>query len=148
MIGKDAIKLLLVLQLVVADILMANQLGKRNRKIKMKTFTYQSKLYIRVIPTKRLFNSTTIHEVVNRGDIFAVRVEDSVLTIIPGTALVEHSQHELAPASASIKGKISDEPSRKVSSPSILDKFFPEHTANLPHIQQQGFKSGNYYPQS
>lgn len=61
----------------------------------MKTFTYNGELYIRVVPSKRLFNSTLIHEVVNRGDVFAVRVSDSSLTIVPGIADVEHSVHTL-----------------------------------------------------
>jgi hypothetical protein len=33
-----------------------------------------------------------VHEVVNRGDIFAVRVKDAILTIIPGDAPVEHTE--------------------------------------------------------
>lgn len=71
-----------------------------------KTFTYLDQLYIRVIPTKRLFNSTTVHEIVNRGDIFAVRVSDSVLTVIPGTAKVTHHEHSLCelPAQRSLFG--------------------------------------------
>lgn len=56
----------------------------------MKAFYFENELYVRVIPAKRLFNSTMIHEVVNRGDVFAVRVSDSVLTILPGTAEVKH----------------------------------------------------------
>jgi hypothetical protein len=56
----------------------------------MKGFIYNGELYLRVVPGKRLFNSTTIWEVVNRGDIFAVRVSDSVMTIIRGTAEVTH----------------------------------------------------------
>ena len=36
-----------------------------------------------------------VHSVVNRGDIFAVRLEDSVLTIIPGTAKVRHFDLEI-----------------------------------------------------
>ncbi len=52
-------------------------------------FTLDGKLYIKVTPSKRLFNSTMIHDVVNRGDIFAVRLEDQTLTIIPGTSQVE-----------------------------------------------------------
>jgi hypothetical protein len=31
-----------------------------------------------------------VHEVVNRGDVFALRVKDQALTIVPGTAEVEH----------------------------------------------------------
>lgn len=56
----------------------------------MKAFRYNNDIYIRVIPAKSLFNSTLIHETVNRGDIFAVRISDSRLTIIPGKAQVEH----------------------------------------------------------
>jgi len=55
----------------------------------MVAFKYKDEWYLRVIPTKRLFNSTTIWEVVNRGDIFAIRFSDSVLTVIPGNAEVE-----------------------------------------------------------
>ena len=68
----------------------------------MKTFTYNNDLYIRCIPGKNLFKSTMVHEVVNRGDIFAVRVRDQMLTIIPGTAEVEHSELNIIyPESAS-----------------------------------------------
>ena len=68
----------------------------------MKTFTYKDELYIRCIPGKRLFQSTMIHSVVNRGDIFAVRVRDQVLTIIPGDAQVEHSTHHVIASAAQI----------------------------------------------
>lgn len=56
----------------------------------MKAFTYNGELYVRTIPAKSLFKSTMVHEVVNRGDVFALRVKDQVLTIVPGTATVEH----------------------------------------------------------
>lgn len=56
----------------------------------MKAFIYNGNLYIRCIPAKTLFRSTTIHNIVNRGDIFAIRVIDSCLTVIPGDAEVEH----------------------------------------------------------
>jgi hypothetical protein len=55
-----------------------------------KSFIYNNDLYIRCIPAKSLFKSTMVHEVVNRGDVFALRVKDQVLTIVPGTATVEH----------------------------------------------------------
>ena len=55
------------------------------------SFYYRNQLYIRVIPSKRLFNSTMVHEVVNRGDCFGLRVEDQQLTIIPGGAQVTHT---------------------------------------------------------
>jgi hypothetical protein len=47
-------------------------------------FLYQGELYMRVIPGKMLFKSTMVHEVVNRGDVFAVRLRDCALTIISG----------------------------------------------------------------
>lgn len=56
----------------------------------MKAFICAGELYIRCIPSKHLFCSTMVHEVVNRGDIFALRVSDQTLTIIPGTSVVEH----------------------------------------------------------
>jgi len=68
----------------------------------MKTFTYKDELYIRCIPGKSLFKSTMVHEVVNRGDIFAVRVRDQVLTIIPGDAEVVHSTHYVIASAAQI----------------------------------------------
>ena len=46
---------------------------------------YMGDWYLRVIPGKRLFNSTLIHEVVNRGDVFAIRIKDQRLTILPGS---------------------------------------------------------------
>lgn len=57
----------------------------------MKAFYIGDELYIRVIPGKNLFKSSMIHEVVNRGDIFALRVRDSILTIIPGTTKVDQN---------------------------------------------------------
>lgn len=62
---------------------------------KLKTFIYNNELYIRLIPSKRMFQSTLIHEVVNRGDVFAMRVRDQQFTVIPGTADVEHAEHWL-----------------------------------------------------
>lgn len=50
-----------------------------------KAILYNSEWYLRVIPGKKLFNSTLIHEVVNRGDVFAIRIRDGLLTILPGS---------------------------------------------------------------
>lgn len=50
----------------------------------MKCFLYKDKIYTRILPSKRLFNSTTIYEVVNRGDIFCLCLDDMVFTVIPG----------------------------------------------------------------
>lgn len=66
----------------------------------MKTFTYNNELYIRCIPGKNLFKSTMVHDVVNRGDIFALRVSDQVMTIIPGKAEVVHSNHHVIATAA------------------------------------------------
>jgi hypothetical protein len=56
----------------------------------MKAFIYNGRTYLRIIPGKRLFQSTLVHEVVNRGDVFGVDIATSVFTIIPGTAQVTH----------------------------------------------------------
>jgi hypothetical protein len=56
----------------------------------MKAFRYNGVLYLRCIPAKSLFHSSMVHEVVNRGDVFALDVATQKLTIIPGTAQVEH----------------------------------------------------------
>lgn len=58
--------------------------------MQLKAFIFQEDLYTRAIPGKNLFKSTMVHEVVNRGDIFAIRVKDQCLTIIPGSAVVTH----------------------------------------------------------
>ena len=61
----------------------------------MKCFYYQGELHIRLVPAKPLFNSTLVHQVVNRGDIFACRVKDQQLTIVPGKAEVSHVDSKL-----------------------------------------------------
>lgn len=59
--------------------------SKENTMIqsKSKVFVYNGKPYLRVTPVKRLFNSTMVHEVVTRGDFFAVELITSTLTILP-----------------------------------------------------------------
>ena len=59
------------------------------------TFSYQGEQYIRAVPGKNLFRSTMVYEVVNRGDIFAIRVRDQMLTIVPGAADVEHNKMDI-----------------------------------------------------
>lgn len=54
----------------------------------MKSFIYKSETYIKIIPCKRLFNSTTIHEVVTRGSFFALNLRTGIFTVIPGDAAV------------------------------------------------------------
>jgi uncharacterized protein with WD repeat len=61
----------------------------------LKAFYFENELYIRLIPAKRLFNSTMVHDVVNRGSIFAMRVSDQQFTVIPGTAQVTHVNFEV-----------------------------------------------------
>jgi hypothetical protein len=61
----------------------------------LKVFLHNSDLYIRVIPSKALFSSTMVHQVVNRGDVFAVRLKDQLLTILPGGLEVEHREVNL-----------------------------------------------------
>ena len=58
----------------------------------MKAFIYEGELYIRAIPSKNLFRSTMVHDVVNRGNIFAINVATQQLTIIPGKSEVEHCE--------------------------------------------------------
>ena len=48
-------------------------------------FKYREFIWMRITPGKRLFHSTTIHEVINRGDIFAVRLNDGLFSVITGT---------------------------------------------------------------
>ncbi len=58
----------------------------------LNSFYYKDQLYIRLVPAKSLFNSTLVHQVVNRGDVFAMRVSDQQFTIVPGKADVTHVQ--------------------------------------------------------
>ena len=48
-----------------------------------KVFMYKNEPYMKIIPTKRLFNSTTIHDVVTRGDFFALNILTNVFTVLP-----------------------------------------------------------------
>ena len=54
----------------------------------MKLFYYSGQLYMRVVPSKRMFQSTMIHEVVTRGDVFAVHMETGQFTVVPGAAKI------------------------------------------------------------
>lgn len=56
----------------------------------MKAFIFEGETYLRCVPVKSLFNSTLVHDVVNRGDIFALRLSDQRLTVIKGTSVVTH----------------------------------------------------------
>ncbi len=63
----------------------------------LKAFELDGVIYVRIVPGKKLFNSTMVHSVVNRGDIFALRLEDSVFTVIPGNAKVRHFDLQVSP---------------------------------------------------
>lgn len=50
---------------------------------KKRIFPYNNAFYVRVRPVKALLRSTTMYEVVTRGDFFAVNVETLELTVLP-----------------------------------------------------------------
>jgi hypothetical protein len=53
----------------------------------LEVFMYNGVPYMKVTPVKALFNSTMVHEVVNRGDIFVVNMLSGVLTVVPNITL-------------------------------------------------------------
>ena len=65
---------------------------KRTRKqpalIKMADafIVHEGRAYRKVVPAKTLMNSSTIYEVVARGDFFAIELATGILTVLPGTA--------------------------------------------------------------
>ena len=56
--------------------------------MKLKTIYLDGRNFVKVVPAKRLFNSTMVHEVCTRGDFFAVDIETGTLTVLAG-----HLQH-------------------------------------------------------
>lgn len=52
--------------------------------IKLTLIEYNDRKYMKIIPSKRLFNSTMVHEVVTRGDFFAVDMESKQFTVLGG----------------------------------------------------------------
>ena len=50
-----------------------------------RVFVFKGQPLMRITPSKRLFNSTTIYEVINRGDIFALNLQTGVFSIIKGS---------------------------------------------------------------
>lgn len=58
-------------------------------------FMHNNDIWMRIIPGKGLFKSTMVHGVVNRGDIFAVRLRDGIFSIIDGNEQVQHLQGQL-----------------------------------------------------
>ena len=45
-------------------------------------FYHEGQPYMRMIPAKGLFHSTTVYEVITRGDMFAVNLDTGVFTIL------------------------------------------------------------------
>lgn len=63
--------------------------------MKLAAFIYNDRIYVRAIPGKKLFNSTMVHQVVNRMDVFALDLFSQEFTIIPGKANVEHIELDI-----------------------------------------------------
>ena len=71
---------------------------EKTASLALKGFIWQGNFYVYAKPAKTLFHSSMIYEVITRGDIFAVRVSDGILTIVPGTAQVLKCEIDLATA--------------------------------------------------
>ena len=67
--------------------------------VQLHTFTHNDQLHLKITPSKKLFNSTLIHEVVNRGDVFALNLSTGTFTILSrhqyDGAYVVHQTHDL-----------------------------------------------------
>lgn len=72
----------------------------------LSTFIHNDQLHLKITPAKKLFNSTLIHEVVNRGDVFALNLSTGIFTILPrhqyDGAYVVHQTHDLVPSAATV----------------------------------------------
>lgn len=79
----------------------------------MNFFEIDGKIYFKVTPIKRLFNSTTVHEVVNRGDVFAVRTEDMMLTILSGKLVDAAEKQACCIMPVSLKPALAEDVIRK-----------------------------------
>lgn len=66
-------------------------------------FIFNDEPYMRIIPAKRLFNSTMVHEVCTRGDFFAVNIATNVFTILPNGA--DENDKQLQSNNKSVRGK-------------------------------------------
>lgn len=58
-------------------------MSSRNGLLKTMVFMWKGDPFMKIVPVKRLFNSTMIHEVVTRGDFFAVNLLDNTFTVLP-----------------------------------------------------------------
>ena len=74
--------------------------------MKLSTFIYNDREYMRIVPAKRLLNSTTIYEVVTRGAVFAVDLETKTFTVIPaGATLHTRTEYNLTESKDSAEKK-------------------------------------------
>ena len=64
--------------------------------MQLHTFIHNDQLHLKITPAKKLFNSTLIHEVVTRGDIFALNLSTGQFTVLPRHVLdTQCRQYEL-----------------------------------------------------
>ena len=66
----------------------------------MKTFQHKGRTYTRIFPSPRMYNSLTVREATNRGDIFAMNVDTQQFTILPGSGKTEVTESLLTPVGA------------------------------------------------
>jgi hypothetical protein len=72
--------------------------------MKLPVFVYEDIPFMKVVPVKRLFNSTMVHEVVTRGDFFAVNLINNTLTVLPqGADVVTIKETQSTPTQEIIK---------------------------------------------
>ena len=57
-----------------------------------KAFVFNGQPFMKIVPSKRLFRSTLVHDVVTRGDIFAVNLTTGEFTVFPGSILTSSQQ--------------------------------------------------------
>lgn len=62
----------------------------------MKAFVHAGKLYIRIIPSKFMMNSTMIYDMVTRGDILAIDVIEQKIYCFRGTEKVTHVEGDFS----------------------------------------------------
>jgi hypothetical protein len=72
----------------------------------MHTFIHNGSRYTKIIPSKKLFNSSLIHEVVTRGDFFALNIATGQFTVLPGSTLLHDPvTYDLVETPASIEAR-------------------------------------------
>lgn len=76
----------------VAPVIEEPVVKPRKTKLDRLSFYFDGQLYMKMIPSKGLFHSTTVYEVVTRGDFFAVNLETGVFTIMKAGSDVNSGQ--------------------------------------------------------